>query len=179
MKRSFSPISRQSQLPSPRGFTLIELLIVIAIIGILMSLMFPAVNSALNSARRASAQNDVTQIANAITMYQTEYGRMPPESDTVSGDLLSALMGVSEDDNRRRIVFLEVQDAKRNRSGITNDTFVDPWGGSYQVAMDTDYNNTVDLGSAQNRVDPGTSTLRRTVAVWNTNENARLRVGSW
>jgi prepilin-type N-terminal cleavage/methylation domain-containing protein len=163
-----------------RAFTLIELLIVIAIIGILMSLMFPAVNSALNSARRASAQNDVTQIANAITMFQTEYGRLPePTATTVSGQLLTALTGQNDTLNPRRIVFLEAQGARRNRSGTNSSgQFVDPWAGVYQVVMDHDYDNTVSIPAGQ-RVDPSTTTLRRTVAVWNTNASERLRVGSW
>ncbi len=69
---------------SSRGFTLIELLIVIAIIGILMALLFPAVGSAIDAARRAQAKNDVTQIATAITAYETEYGRLPGTNGTES-----------------------------------------------------------------------------------------------
>jgi prepilin-type N-terminal cleavage/methylation domain-containing protein len=48
---------------SRHAFTLIELLVVIAILGILMALLFPAVDGALEGARRAQASNDVTQIA--------------------------------------------------------------------------------------------------------------------
>jgi type II secretion system protein G len=167
-----------------RGFTLIELLVVLAIVGILMSLLFPAVNGALNAARKASAQNDVVQIANALTMYQTEYGQWPPSASgsaqDVGGTLLtSALMAQTTNENRRKIVFLEVQDAKRNRSGFTNDTYVDPWGGVYLTIIDTGYSNQITVPANANSVATSATTLRKGVAVWNTNTNQRLRVGSW
>ena len=64
-------------LKSPRGFTVIELLVVIAIMAILMTLLFPAVQSALDAAKKAQAKNDVTQIATAMVAFDTEYGRLP------------------------------------------------------------------------------------------------------
>lgn len=59
------------------AFTLIELLTVIAIIAILMALLFPAIMSAKEAARRAQALNDVQQIVAAVKSYNTEYGRYP------------------------------------------------------------------------------------------------------
>jgi prepilin-type N-terminal cleavage/methylation domain-containing protein/prepilin-type processing-associated H-X9-DG protein len=51
MRRCFQP-----------GFTLTELLVVIAIVGILMALLFPAVQAAREGARRAQCANNLHQI---------------------------------------------------------------------------------------------------------------------
>jgi len=164
----------------PRAFTLIELLVVIAIIAILMGLLFPAVNGALNAARKASAKNDVVQIANAVVMYETEYGKLPPNSSTVSGTLVETLIasntaaGISN--NPRRIVFIEAPNFRTNRGGLDGNTYRDPWGGPYQIAMDTAYSNQVAVGGANG---PAATTIRKRVGVWNTNANARMRVASW
>jgi prepilin-type N-terminal cleavage/methylation domain-containing protein len=60
------------------AFTLIELLTVIAIIAILMGLLFPAIGTIKESARKTQAKNDVTNIVAAVKQYYTEYGKYPP-----------------------------------------------------------------------------------------------------
>ena len=60
-----------------RGFTLVELLIVIAVIGILVALLLPAVQSAREAARRAQCINHLKQIALAAHNYEASNRTFP------------------------------------------------------------------------------------------------------
>ena len=59
------------------AFTLIELLIVIVIIAILASVAFPVTALVMEQARKAEAKNEVSNLVNAIKMYELEYGKLP------------------------------------------------------------------------------------------------------
>src|ERR1044071_5359565 len=105
----------------PAAFTLIELLVVIAIIAILVGLLFPAFKAVQNQARSTQAKNDLTQIANAVNAFYTDYGKYPLAADdnviTNNGLLMNLLRGLDTTNNPRQIVFINPPYVKNDTAG--------------------------------------------------------------
>jgi prepilin-type N-terminal cleavage/methylation domain-containing protein/prepilin-type processing-associated H-X9-DG protein len=67
----------QAKTCSRPGFTLVELLVVITIIGILVSMLLPAVQAAREAARRNSCTNNMKQIGLAILNFEAANKKLP------------------------------------------------------------------------------------------------------
>lgn len=149
-----------------RAFTLIELLTVIAIIGVLAALLFPAIKGALLKAERNKAQAAISGLATAFRSYYTEYGKWPvnnPEPSRVDVDatMVKLLQGKGTDPavslppyqgNPRNIVFLEFKVQDLDSSGV----FVDPWKQVYHCTFDTGYDNQIqDAFNTAKTLDTG------------------------
>jgi prepilin-type N-terminal cleavage/methylation domain-containing protein/prepilin-type processing-associated H-X9-DG protein len=75
----------------PPGFTLVELLTVIAIVGILVALLLPAIQAARESGRRTQCTNHLKQLSIGLTNFESALAKFPagqrwsaPRSETGS-----------------------------------------------------------------------------------------------
>jgi prepilin-type N-terminal cleavage/methylation domain-containing protein/prepilin-type processing-associated H-X9-DG protein len=60
-----------------KGFSIIELLVVIGLIGVLLSLLIPAVQSSREASRRLSCASNLRQQGTAMLSHEAAFGRLP------------------------------------------------------------------------------------------------------
>jgi len=99
-----------------QGFTLIELMVVIAILGLLVALVAPAVMHQLGSAKHKIADQSIARIAGILDMYRLDVGNYPTTDQGLQA-LMARPAGVAGWNGP----YLKDQD------GI-----IDPWGRPYQ-----------------------------------------------
>ncbi|MDR1304278.1 MAG: prepilin-type N-terminal cleavage/methylation domain-containing protein [Verrucomicrobiales bacterium] len=162
------------------GFTLIELLVVVTIIGILAGLSVPALNKALDSAKRAQAAAMVSSLKVALNAYQADYGAWPEFFDSAavesyggsnSEDLYGLLVGKTDASygNPKGTVYMEFtakQLYPKGTSMTDAEGFMDPWEGCYSVKVDDDYDNEIDEVPDTNGA--GSATIYASMAIWST-----------
>lgn len=59
------------------AFTLVELLVVIAVIGVLVALLLPAVQAVRESSRRTACKNHLAQLAKGMTQHESQFRYFP------------------------------------------------------------------------------------------------------
>ena len=97
------------------GFTLMELLVVLAILGLLMSLVGPRVLNQLGGAKTKTALIQIKDLEQSLEMYKLDVGRFPS-----TGEGLQAL--VTKPSNA----------AGWNGPYLKSDVPLDPWKREYQ-----------------------------------------------
>ena len=105
---------------SQLGFTLIEVMVVIAIIGIMATLIVPQIMSKPNEARVIAAKQDINSLVQALKLYRLDNSRYPT---TEQG--LSALVAKPTSEPIP-------QNWKPN--GYVDRLPKDPWGFAYQYS---------------------------------------------
>jgi prepilin-type N-terminal cleavage/methylation domain-containing protein len=101
---AMNSLSSSRYTPS-KGFTLIELLVVIAIIGVLVSLLLPAVQAAREAARRMQCSNNLKQITLALHNYESAYKEFPAGRTTSSISTHAALLPFMEQTAAHELVY--------------------------------------------------------------------------
>ena len=74
----WSAVDAAKKQKSRPNFTIVELFVVIAIVGVLVALLLPAVPAARETARRTQCVHNMKCIMFALHNYHDEYGQFPP-----------------------------------------------------------------------------------------------------
>ncbi|MBN1506731.1 MAG: type II secretion system major pseudopilin GspG [Sedimentisphaerales bacterium] len=108
-----------------KGFTLVELLVVILIVSMLAAVLAPRVFRGLGKAKSGIAQTNMAIIADSLTRFQYDCGRLPDESEGGLEALLIAPPDLTE---------------KWNGPYLRKSQIIDPWGNPYVYFSEGQYN---------------------------------------
>lgn len=85
-----------------RGLTLLELLLVVAILGVLAGLLFPAFGAARKEARMTRCVSNLRQIGMAYGMYAADFGAYPEPAHFVQWTEDKSVLSCPDDDGSRQ-----------------------------------------------------------------------------
>jgi prepilin-type N-terminal cleavage/methylation domain-containing protein len=100
-----------------RGVSLLELLIVLAIIGIMLGLLFPAIQAARRASLSTACDNNIHQLSIAMAQYldiNNHFFPMPPDGVVPNGWLLVLLPFIEEGPLYNRFGFEQPLTSPRN-----------------------------------------------------------------
>ena len=140
-RRSGPPVSRLLCVQAGKGFTIIEILVVVGIIAVLASLLFPALLAHLEGARIEETRAQLRIIEAALSQYQNQFGDYPPsygEGDNPGAESLLAALCTTENGGP----FLKEREARRwagDADGDGRKELVDPWKNPWIYFHNSDY----------------------------------------
>ena len=81
------------------GFSLIEVIAVTIIIGVMATMLMPAIDGAGSKARNAKLKNDLSTLDQAIATYKLEQGSVPASLDKLVPDYIAKNKGFKDAKN--------------------------------------------------------------------------------
>jgi general secretion pathway protein G len=115
-------INPQSAFRNPeKGFTLLELMIVLAIMGILLTIAQPSLKQSIVKARESVLKEDLFQMRDAIDQYYADNGKYPDVLDDLinTEDLSrSYLRGIPKDPFTKAADWITVAPAEGSEGGV-------------------------------------------------------------
>jgi prepilin-type processing-associated H-X9-DG protein len=103
------------------AFSLFELLVILAILGLLMALLFPALFKVRQAADRAKSVNNLKQLALACHNYHDAYGMLPPGNDANNYSTAAKLLPFVEQDNVYKLLAKASDNLKKPVTDKAND----------------------------------------------------------
>lgn len=170
-----------------KAFTLIELLVVIGIIALLLGMIFPTYQEALNNAKKTKAKTEAKNLEVAFKNYLDIYRVWPARSsvdkiqDSViykvtdeTWKLFSIIQGNDMEFNPQKISFYEFDNTNLPKAAYdpwanSNDTASEQGKHVYYIMFDANYDNVIKIDNQE---------VRHFVIVWSAGPNGTNEYGN-